>query len=106
MTARAKWRISLALCGLLVTVLASRVFYFQELFFAFLLFAMGFLIFLLMAAVGIGVWLLYARTVVYLSTRTVKQGHHALPSVRALVLWLAPTGSMAGGGWAGSPENR
>ncbi len=91
MTARAKWRISLALCGLLVTVLASRVFYFQELFFAFLLFAMAFLIFLLMAAVAIGVWLLYARTVVYLATRTVKQGHHALPFVRAMVLWLAPT---------------
>jgi hypothetical protein len=91
MTARAKWRTLIALCGVLFTFLASRVFYFQELFFAFLLFAIAFLIFLLVAAAAVGIWLLYARTVVYLATRTVKQGHHALPFVRALVLWLAPT---------------
>lgn len=80
-----------ALCGLLATVLASRVFYFQELFFAFLLFALVFLILLLMAGIAVSVWMLYAQAVVYLATRTVKQGRRALPVMRAMVLWLAPT---------------
>jgi hypothetical protein len=104
MTAQAKRRTLMALCGLLVTVLASRVFYLQELFFAFLLFAMAFLVFLLMAAVAVGVWLLYARTVVYLATRTVKQGRHALPLVRAMVLWLAPTVTKTAGAVSGAQQ--
>jgi hypothetical protein len=94
MTARTRQRTLMTLMaafGLLAAVRASRVFYFQELFFAFLLFAIGFLILLLMAGLAVCVWLLYARGVVYLVTRTVKQGQHALPLVRALVLWLAPT---------------
>lgn len=91
MTARTKRRALMTAGGLTVAVLASRVFYFQELFFAFLLFAIGFVILLLMAALALGLWLLYARGVVYLATRTAKQGKHALPLVRALALWLAPT---------------
>lgn len=81
----------LVACGIPVTVLASRVFYFQELFFAFLLFAFVFLILALMAGIVVGVWLLYARAVVFLATRTARQGQRALPAVRAAVLWLAPT---------------
>jgi hypothetical protein len=91
MTAQTKRRALIAVCGLPVAVLASRVFYFQELFFAFLLFAMGFLLLLLLAAIATGLWFLYARTVVYLASRAVEQGHHALPLLRVLVLWLAPT---------------
>lgn len=91
MTAPTKRRTLLAVCGLPVTVLAWRSFYFQELFFAFLLFAIVFLILLLMAGLAVALWLLYARAVVYLATRTVKQGQRALPLARALVLWLAPT---------------
>lgn len=86
------WRRTLiAMCALPATILAFRSFYFQELFFAFLLFAMVFLILLLMAAIAVGIWVLYARAVVYLATRTAEQGRHALPLFRALVLWLAPT---------------
>lgn len=81
----------IALCGLPVTVRASRVFYFQELFFAFLLFAMVFLILVLMAGIAVGVWMLYTRAVVYVAARTVKHGQRALPTMRATVLWLAPT---------------
>ena len=77
--------------GILATVFAFRFFYFQELFFAFLLFAIVFLIFLVMATIAVGVWLLYARAVVYLATRTARQGQRALPAARAMVLWLAPT---------------
>jgi hypothetical protein len=91
MTAKVRRRALIAACGLLVAVLASRVFYFQELFFAFLLFAAGYLILLVLAALAVGLWLLYAQGVVYLATRAVEQGHHALPLVRVLVLWLAPT---------------
>src|SRR5215831_8022287 len=91
MTAQAKRRALIALCGLPATVLASRSFYFQELFFAFLLFAMVFVVLLLVAGVAVGVWLLYARAVVYLATRTARQGQRALPVARATVLWLAPT---------------
>lgn len=81
----------IALCGIPATVLASRIFYFQELFFAFLLFAMLFLILLLVAGIAVCVWMLYVRAVVYLAARTARQGQRALPAVRATVLWLAPT---------------
>jgi hypothetical protein len=91
MTAQAKRRSLIAVCGLPVLVLASRSFYFQELFFAFLLFAMAFAILLLMAGVAVGMWVLYARGLVYLATRTANQGRRAMPMVRAMVLWLAPT---------------
>lgn len=94
MTAQAKRRALKALlvaCGIPATVFAFRSFYFQELFFAFLLFALVFLILMLMAAIAVGVWLLYARAVVFLATRTARQGRRAVPAARALVLWLAPT---------------
>lgn len=84
-------RILIAVCALPATVFAFRSFYFQELFFAFLLFAIVFLILLLIAAFAVGAWMVYARAVVYLATRTAEQGRHALPLFRALVLWLAPT---------------
>ncbi|PYU13796.1 MAG: hypothetical protein DMG37_09580 [Acidobacteria bacterium] len=94
MTAQAKRRtlkVLLVACGVPATVSAFRSFYFQELFFAFLLFAIVFLILLLMAGAAVGVWMLYARAVVYLATRTARQGQRALPAARATVLWLAPT---------------
>lgn len=84
-------KLLLVACGIPATFLAFRSFYFQELFFAFLLFAMAFAILLLMAAIAVGVWMLYARAVVYLATRTAKQGQRALPAARAMVLWLAPS---------------
>lgn len=84
-------RILIAVCAILAAILAYQSFYFQELFFAFLLFAMGFLALLLMAAIAVGAWMLYARAVVFLATRTAQQGRHALPLFRAIVLWLAPT---------------
>lgn len=94
MTARTKRRllkVMLVAFGILATVLAFRSFYFQELFFAFLLFALVFLVLLLVAGAAVGVWLLYARAVVYLATRTARQGRRAIPAARATVLWLAPT---------------
>ena len=94
MTAQAKRRtlkVLLVACGIPATVFAFRSFYFQELFFAFLLFAMAFAALLLMAAIAVGVWMLYARAVVYLAMRTSRQGQRALPAARAAVLWLAPT---------------
>ena len=94
MTAQAKRRtlkVFLVACGIPVTVFAFRSFYFQELFFAFLLFVIAFLTLLLMAAIAVGVWMLYARAVVYLAARTARQGQRALPAARAMVLWLAPT---------------
>lgn len=90
-TKRRTLKALLVACGLPVTVFAFRSFYFQELFFAFLLFVIVFFILLLMAAIAVGVWLLYARAVVYLATRTARQGQRALPVARATVLWLAPT---------------
>jgi hypothetical protein len=104
MTAQAKRLTLIALCGLPATVLASRSFYFQELFFAFLLFAMAFLIFLFVAALGVGVWLLYARGVVCLATRTAHQGRHAMPLVRAIALWLAPTATRTAGAVSGAQQ--
>ncbi|HEX4543293.1 MAG TPA: hypothetical protein VH114_09000 [Candidatus Acidoferrum sp.] len=91
MTAQTKRRALIAACGLLAIVLASRIFYFQELFFAFLLFAAGYLILVLLAALAACLWLLWARGVVYLASRATKQGNRALPMLRVLVLWLAPT---------------
>lgn len=94
MTAEAKRRtlkVLLIVCGIPVTLFAFRSFYLQELFFAFLLFAIVFLILLLIAALAVGAWMLYARAVVFLATRTAQQGRHALPLFRALVLRLAPT---------------
>jgi len=104
MTAQAKRRTLIALCGIPATVLAARSFYFQELFFAFLLFAMLFLVLLLMAAIAVGAWLLYARGVVYLATRTAQQGRQAMPLVRAMVLWLAPTVTRTAGAVSGAQE--
>lgn len=91
MTAQVKRRALLTMCGLLAVLLVSRVFFFQELFFAFLFFAAGFLILLIVAGLAFGLWFLYARLVMYLAARAVKQGHQALPLLRVLVLWLAPT---------------
>lgn len=91
MTAQVRWRALIVACGLLLAVLASHVFFFQELFFAFLFFAAAYLILLLLAALAIGFWMLYARGVVYFATRAAKQGHRALPLARVLVLWFAPT---------------
>jgi len=91
MTAQAKRRTLIALCGLPVLVLAFQSFYFQELFFAFLLFAMAFLVLLVMAGIAVAAWIVYARAVVYVATRTAQQGRRAMPIMRAMVLWLAPT---------------
>lgn len=91
MRSKTWWRILIAVCAIPAVILAFRSFYFQELFFAFLLFAIAFLILALMAGIAVGVWMLYARTVVFLATRTAKQGQRALPAARATVLWLAPT---------------
>src|SRR5689334_3334225 len=91
MSARTKRRALLAGCGFLAAVLAWQVFYFQELFFAFLLFAIGFLSLLLAGGLLYGLWFVYSRTVVYLASRAVNEGHHALPQLRILILMLAPT---------------
>ncbi len=66
-----KRRALICACGLLLAVLAFRVFFIQELFFAFLFFALAYLLLLLLVAVV--------------------QGHRALPVFRILVLWFAPT---------------
>lgn len=91
MTAKARRRALIVSGGLLAAVLASRIFFLQELLFAFLLFAAAYLVLLVLVALGVGLWLLYARGVVFLATRAAEQGHRALPLVRVLVLWLAPT---------------
>ena len=77
--------------GLLLAVLASRVLYIQELFFAFLFFALAYLLLLLVVAVVFCVLYLYARGTTYLAVRISAQGHRALPLFRVLVLWFAPT---------------
>ncbi|HET8922674.1 MAG TPA: hypothetical protein VFN26_06710 [Candidatus Acidoferrum sp.] len=91
MPAQTKWRALIAACGLLVTVLASRVFYFQELFFAFLFFAVAYLILVLLVGLALGLWFLYARAVVYLALHVTNQGRNAMPLLRIFVLCLAPT---------------
>lgn len=83
-------RALLGACGLLVAVLAFRSFYIQELFFAFLLFAIVFSIFLLMAACAFGLLYLYTKAMAYLAVRVSVEGHRALPLFRVLVLWFAP----------------
>ena len=90
MSQRAKKRTVIAACGLVVTGLTSRVFYFQELFFSLLLFAGVFFVLLLLAVIVAGVWMLYKRAVIYLAAWTVEQGHRLLPPVRARLLELAP----------------
>ena len=91
MSPQAKKRTLIAACGLLATVLASRVFYFQELFFALLLFAGVFFIPLLLACIVVGVWMLYAKAVMYLAAWMVKQGHRALLPLRTRLFEQAPT---------------
>jgi len=91
MSPQAKKGTLIAACGLLVTVLAWRVFYFQELFFAFLLFAGVFFILLLLACIVTGVWMLYAKAVMYLAAWMVKQGHRALLPFRTRPFEQAPT---------------
>lgn len=97
MSPQAKKRTLIAAWGLLVTVLASRVFYFQELFFALLLFAGLFLAFLLLACIVAGVLMLYVKAVTYLARWTVKQGHRALLPLRTMLLDEAPTISETAG---------
>lgn len=91
MSAQAEKRTLVAVCGLLVTVLASRVFYFQELFFALLLFAGVFLGLLLLACIVAGVWMFYEKAVISLARWTVKQGHRGVLALRAKLLELAPS---------------
>jgi len=86
-----KWRALIAACGLLLAALAFRVFYIQELFFAFLLFAIAYLLLLLLVAALFCALYVYARGMVYLAVRISTEGHRALPLFRVLVLWLAPT---------------
>lgn len=96
MSPQAKKRTLIAACGLLVTVLASRVFYFEELFFALLLFAGAFSVLLLLACIVTMVWMLYVKAVMYLAAWTVKQGHRALLPLRT-ILDEAPTISQTAG---------
>jgi hypothetical protein len=87
----AKQRALIGACGLLLAVLAFRVFYIQELFFAFLFFALAYLLLLLLVAIVFCTLYLYARGMTYLAVRISAQGHRALPVFRVLVLWFAPT---------------
>jgi hypothetical protein len=91
MSPQAKKRTLIAACGLLVTVLAWRVFYFQELFFALLLFAGVFFVLLLLACIVAGAWMLYVKAVIYLAQWTAEQGHRAWLPLRARLSELAPT---------------
>jgi len=91
MDRQVKKRALFAAFGLLVPVLAARFFFVQELFFAFLFFAVGYAIVLLLLGFAFAVWFVYARTVVYFANRAVRGSHRALPLVRLTVLWLAPT---------------
>jgi hypothetical protein len=97
MAAQAQKRTLIAVCGLLVTVLASQVFYFQELFFALLLFAGVFFVLLFLACIVAGVWMFYEKAVNSFAAWTVRQGHRALLSLRARLLELAPTISRTAG---------
>lgn len=91
MSSPAKKHTLIAACGLLATVPVWRVFYFQELFFALLLFAGVFFILLLLACIVAGVWMLYAKAVMYLAAWIVKQGHRALLLLRTRLFEQAPT---------------
>src|SRR5437870_13160878 len=90
MSAQAEKRTLIAVGGLLV-VLASRVFYFQEMFFALLLFAGVFFGLLLLACIIAGVWMFYEKAVISLARWTAKQGYRGLLALRAKLLELAPT---------------
>src|SRR5216117_4256516 len=70
-----KWRALIAACGLLLAALAFRVFYIQELFFAFLLFAIAYLLLLLLVAALFCALYVYARGMVYLAVRISAEGH-------------------------------
>ena len=89
MSAQAEKRTLIAVGGLLV-VLASRVFYFQEMFFALLLFAGVFFGLLLLACIIAGVWMFYEKAVISLARWTAKQGYRGLLALRAKLLELAP----------------
>src|SRR5437879_12831142 len=78
-------------CGLLVAVFAFRIFYFQELFFAFLLFAAGYLVLLLLVGVVLCFWDLYARGMACVSAPVDAQCHRFLRIIRVLVLLFAST---------------
>jgi hypothetical protein len=85
-----KQRALICACGFLLAVLAFRVFYVQELFFAFLFFALAYVLLLLVVAVVFCALYLYARGMTYLAVSISAQGHRALPVFRVLVLWFAP----------------
>src|SRR5947209_9342449 len=89
--AMTKGRALFGACGFLLAALAFRVFYIQELFFAFLLFAILFLLLLLLVAAVFSALYVYARGIAYITVRISAEGHRALPLFRVLVLWLAPT---------------
>jgi len=86
-----KWRALIGACGLLLAALAFHVFYIQELFFAFLLFAIVYFLLLLLFAAVFSALYFYARGITYLAVRISAEGRRALPLFRVLVLWLAPT---------------
>jgi hypothetical protein len=86
-----KRRALICACGLLLSVLAFRVFFIQELFFAFLFFALAYLLLFLVAAVVFCLLYLYTRGMSYLAVRISAQGQRVSPAFRVLVLWLAPT---------------
>jgi hypothetical protein len=85
-----KPRALICACGLLIAVLAFRVFYVQELFFALLFFALAYVLLLLVVALVFCVLYAYARGMTYLAVSISAQGHRALPVFRVLVLWFAP----------------
>jgi len=91
MDRQVKKRALIAALGLLTPVVGWRYFFIQELFFAFLFFAAGYLVILVVVGLALGFWFVYARGVVYLATRAMKGGQQALPLLRIVVLWLAPT---------------
>ena len=106
MSAQAKKRTLIAACGLLVTVLASRVFYFQELFFALLLFAGVFFVLLLLACILAGVWMLYVKAAIYLARWTVEQGSRAWLPLRARLLEQPRTATKTTGTPGAAPHIR
>src|SRR6266852_6075114 len=78
-----KWRALKVACGILVAVLAFRVFYFQELFFAFLLFTTAYLLLLLLVAVVLCLLYAYVRGVTYVAARASVRASHLAASSRA-----------------------
>jgi hypothetical protein len=104
MSPQAKKRTLIAACGLLVTVLASRVFYFQELFCALLLFAGVFFVLLLLSCIVAGVLMVYVKAVTYLARWMVKQGHRALLPLRTMLLDEASTIGETAGMASGPPH--